>query len=58
MHTFVNLYTQCDFKLRPRSKKNFALLGCYTENSGNFLQTFRGNLPVQTSGKDPWKWDL
>jgi len=28
----------------------YAILGCYSASSGNFLGTFRDNLPVPSSG--------
>jgi hypothetical protein len=37
-----------------------AILGCYAAYGGNFLQTFRFNLSVPSSGiefLDPRKWD-
>jgi len=35
---------------RREVDENCALLGCYVANSGNFLQAFRDNLSVPSSG--------
>jgi hypothetical protein len=40
------------------SSENWAVLGCYALNSGNFLPTFRYNLSVPTSGVKNSGWDI
>jgi len=42
-------YFMIDFRL----PENYAVMGYYAANSGNYLPTFRNNLSVPSSGNDP-----
>ena len=49
LYLSIHVCTQLmrDFRLHLEVDENYALLGYDTENNGNFLPTFRDNLPLK-----------